>query len=461
MKNKNSNQEIFAQYTGKNVEITLRPDLPALSGKVKRCNENFIAIGDALLSYQMIWGIRIINDTSEEQPKTEEISVPEVPPVPPVVEPKIAEVHKEVKKEKITPKADWENKIFEGELIEFHSRRKYGSIFCPELKDYGVPVTDNDKIFVHANQISDENLKNELLEKDLKDKMIRVTFKISTNEKGSCADDVRAKEKIIPSKKMSEKIKPEPISIPVPVETKTIEPKIEIKTNSEDESELDFEQLLERNLDWKKQTFEGDLVAFNNERMFGFIQCSEIDRYIQNSEDTEEGNENIQKKIFVHLNQINDIDLRQKLLDEKNPKPNVRVVFSLKDSEKGLLAVNVRSKFKISNDVLQVQTSLALYEEGEIEYFRRYESIPHGKIRAEGNRLYKFYEESITDPALLVFLECSPNAEGQKVRFTKGKKGKDIIIQNLEAAEPFPEYRVNDWERTGMLQKARERLKIK
>ena len=106
--------------------------------------------------------------------------------------------------------------------------------------------------------------------------------------------------------------------------------------------------------------------------------------------------------------------------------------------------------------------SSAIYEEGEIEYFRRYEEIPHGEIRVKGNKLYRFDEEDVIDPVLAVFLECSPSAEGQKVKFIKtmGKRG-NMKATNVSAAVPFPEEKIKDWERSGLIQKAKERMGVK
>ena len=66
---KQDNQNIFQQYAGKKVEIMIRPDIPAISGEVVECNENFIAVGDTLLSYQMIWGIKIVDDDVVVKPE--------------------------------------------------------------------------------------------------------------------------------------------------------------------------------------------------------------------------------------------------------------------------------------------------------------------------------------------------------------------------------------------------------
>ena len=47
-------------FTGKNVEITLRPDAAKTSGILKCCKEDHIEINGELWTYQLIWGIRTI-----------------------------------------------------------------------------------------------------------------------------------------------------------------------------------------------------------------------------------------------------------------------------------------------------------------------------------------------------------------------------------------------------------------
>ena len=101
----------------------------------------------------------------------------------------------------------------------------------------------------------------------------------------------------------------------------------------------------------------------------------------------------------------------------------------------------------------------ALSEEGEIEFFRRYDDVPSGQIRVKGNKFYTFYEEDVIDPLLAVFLEYSPSAEGQPVRFVKAmnKHGK-INAVNVEASAPFPEERVKAWEKEGLIEKAKAHM---
>ena len=323
---KNLEHDFIKQYVGKNVEIMLRPDIPVVSGRLIQCNENYVAIGDALLAYPLIWGIRPVNNDKHDEPKRPVISVPvtEQKGQKELVQQKTEPLAPKEPKEKIEQKKEfepeskieWLDKILEGELAYFS--HTFGFILSPDLKKFKVPILEEGKIFIHYNQISDPDLRAKLLqlrtEKNNYPK-IEVTFKIGSNEKGYVADDVREK---------------------------------------------------------KEQT------------------------------------------------------------EQKTQSP-----------EKDLLSINIAS---------------ALSEEGEIEYYRRYEDVPHGKIRTKGNKLYTFYEEDVTDPALSVFLECSPSAEGQLVRFNKIEKGKKILIRNLEAAAPFPEERLNEWEKSGLLQKAKERM---
>ena len=152
---KQDNQNIFQQYAGKKVEIMIRPDIPAISGEVVECNENFIAVGDTLLSYQMIWGIKIVDDDVVVKPeekqnisqepaqksevKEQEIKSEQPEPIKQTEQPKQPEEIEETKQaeqteqveQKIEVKDEWKDKIFEGELVQFHPRRKYGAIYCP------------------------------------------------------------------------------------------------------------------------------------------------------------------------------------------------------------------------------------------------------------------------------------------------------------------------------------------
>ena len=135
-------------------------------------------------------------------------------------------------------------------------------------------------------------------------------------------------------------------------------------------------------------------------------------------------------------------------------------MFTLGNNDKGVAAFNIKAKFQIPTDLLKVQVSSSLYEEGEIEYYKRYDAEPNGKIRSKDNKLYKFYESDIADPLLAVFVECSPSAEGQKVQFMKVMKGNQTEIRNIKSASAFPKERVSDWERSGLIEKAKQRLNL-
>ena len=194
--------------------------------------------------------------------------------------------------------------------------------------------------------------------------------------------------------------------------------------------------------------FSGTLVSFFYERgLWGFIESEEVKKCNIPLRDGE--------KVFVHMRQITDEALRQKLMDDKNPAPNIEVIFKLTQNAQGVAADDVREK------ILNVNMASAVYEEGEIEFFRRYEEVPHGEIRVKGNKLYRFDEVDVVDPLLSVFLEVSPSAEGQPVKFIKtmGKRGK-MKATNVSASVPFPEEKIRDWERSGLIQKAKERMGI-
>ena len=208
--------------------------------------------------------------------------------------------------------------------------------------------------------------------------------------------------------------------------------------------------------------FEGTLVAFfYDEKMYGFIDSPEL---LATGLKLNDG-----KNVFVHFRQITDAHLRERLLRERKFKPMIDVTFKVAQNHLGAVADDVQEIRdeahevpELPEDILKVNMFSAIYEEGEIEFYRRYEEIPHGEIRVKGNKLYRFEGTDVVDPELMVFLECSPSAEGQPVRFSLGKKirGKQHAI-NVAASQPFPEEKIKAWEDSGLLKKAREDLGIK
>ncbi|MBQ3586563.1 MAG: hypothetical protein II964_07590 [Synergistaceae bacterium] len=207
-----------------------------------------------------------------------------------------------------------------------------------------------------------------------------------------------------------------------------------------------------KRVDWKTQRFEGDFDYFNpnRDKLYGFIKCPILKKY--NVPLRSEGS------VFVHLNQVEDRALRRKLMTCGKMKPMFRVTFRLGNNIEGPAAYDVREKTEevpsLSVDVMSV-----LSEEGEIDFFMRYNDPPFGKVRTKDGTLFTFNEKNIIDPFLAVFLEVEPSAEGHTVRFTRSinDNGK-IQIQNVESAIPFPEEKIKAWENSGLVKKARERL---
>ena len=265
-------------------------------------------------------------------------------------------------------------------------------------------------------------------------------------------------ESEISNLKEENKTEPEPAPAPEPAEKKA-ESAPDTKTETKAVTAKTPRVLPE---DLKGREFEGVVAVFYPEKKWGFIESEEVKKSGVLLNDGE--------RIFVHLNQVSDEALRYKLstlkLEDKNARPDIKVIFKLGTNNHGAVADDVREKGnvapKLPDEVLKVDMVSAIYEEGEIEYFRRYEAIPHGQIRVKGNKLYRFEEEDVIDPVLAVFLECSPSAEGQKVKFIKktGKRGNETATQ-VSAAVPFPEEKLKDWERSGLIQKAKERMGIK
>lgn len=207
-----------------------------------------------------------------------------------------------------------------------------------------------------------------------------------------------------------------------------------------------------KRIDWKNQRFEGDFDYFNpnRDKLYGFIKCPVLKKY--NVPLRSEGS------VFVHLNQVEDRILRRKLLTCGKMKPMIRVTFRLGNNVEGPAAYDVKEK---TEDIpaLSVDVMSLLSEEGEIDFFSRYNNPPFGKVRTKNRDLFTFNEKNIIDPLLAVFLEVEPSAEGHPVRFTRSMNDSGKIqIQNVESAVPFPEDKVKAWENSGLVKKACERL---
>ena len=71
--------------------------------------------------------------------------------------------------------------------------------------------------------------------------------------------------------------------------------------------------------------------------------------------------------------------------------------------------------------------------------------------------MFHFEDIDVIDPVLAVFLEVSPSAEGQAVKFTKytDPRGR-VKAENVEAATPFPEDKLKSW--ADLIEKAKKRM---
>lgn len=203
--------------------------------------------------------------------------------------------------------------------------------------------------------------------------------------------------------------------------------------------------------------FTGVLTEYFENRHWGFIESNDVKKAGIPLRDG--------KRVFVHLNQITDTDLRKKLMNDAPANPNVNVVFKLIRKQDGVAADDVR-KDPNAKDNLQVAIADIIAhqadaepqpETGEIDYYRRYENPPYGKIRIAGNQLFHFEDIDVIDPVLAVFLEVSPSAEGQAVKFIRkaGSKGRTRAT-NVEAAAPFPDDKLESWK--DLIEKAKKRM---
>ncbi|MBQ6115010.1 MAG: hypothetical protein IJL11_06500 [Synergistaceae bacterium] len=253
-------------------------------------------------------------------------------------------------------------------------------------------------------------------------------------------------ETVKPQPKLQEKPKAPEASAPSSVPVTTEEEKPEANDN-EKQTEIVI----------PNREFTGVLTEYFENRHWGFIESDEV---IKAGIPLRDG-----KKVFVHLNQITDTDLRKKLMTDAPANPNVNVVFKLIRKQDGVAADDVR-KDPNAKDNLQVAIAdiiahqadaEPLEETGEIDYYRRYENPPYGKIRIAGNKLFHFEDIDVIDPVLAVFLEVSPSAEGQAVKFIRkaGSRGR-IRATNVEAATPFPDDKLESWK--DLIEKAKKRM---
>ncbi len=216
--------------------------------------------------------------------------------------------------------------------------------------------------------------------------------------------------------------------------------------------------------------FTGVLTTFHRDehRRWGFIESPELIKAGISLKDN--------GKLFVHINQVTDDVLYEKLLNGEIEDMNIQVTFRLTQNQRGLAADDVREVEDVKlGEVVNIEQKQSqpktepanldsLYdidtsELGEIDYFRRYEAVPHGEIRIAGNKLFRFDDVDVIDPALAVFLEVTPNAEGQAVRFVRKmmSNGRFKAVK-VQAAVPFPDDKLKEWD--SLIKKAKERLQL-
>ncbi len=341
------NKKNFTHLINRKVELFLDPNVPKTSGTLYKCEDDYLIVGEEIWSYKAILGIRPLNSQNEKISDYPDESVAQVKEIKELksTEEKIEKIEKiEQSEEKYEYSQNAseskiqvlhelkipDDKEFTGVIVSFfYERGNWGFISSDEVKKLGVPLRDGENVFVHLNQIVDDDLRKKLLENKLSNPNINVVFKLKENQNGIAADDVR-----------------------------------EIVTETQDNVKDDKSQ---------------EITAQDN-------------------------------------------------------------------SEKSSVKV-------IQEEIPQ------FFDEGEIEYFRRYDEIPHGEIRVKGNKLFRFDEADVIDPLLAVFLECSPSAEGQPVKFVKTMNSKGRMrATHVKSSVPFPEDKIKDWKKSGLLKKAEERI---
>ena len=294
-----------------------------------------------------------------------------------------------------------------------------------------------------------------------------------------------------PEPEIKQEPKPEPKPEP------ELKPETESKTKSEPKHKPEPKPKPEP-IVLPDREFSGVLTSFFPTKRWGFIKSEEVKRAGIPLRDGE--------RVFVHINQIADGELCRKLLISGDTEYNIDVVFRLINNQRGVAADEVKEvihvklgelmtaqaqpeavnaqekstevinnnadesneKKESSEPVKAVENVPALpekelpYEEGEIDFFERYRNPPYGELITKGNVTCYFNDTDVVDPLLSVFLETTPNPADVKVKFIKTKQGskdKKHAVK-LEAVDAFPEDRVKEWEKSGLIEKAKERLKL-
>ena len=401
-------KRLFESFIGKQVELFMTPNMPLTSGILKSCDEDFIVIGDEIWSYKAILGVR-------------PVSAPIMPS------------YNEPKEEKA-----------------IHQEEKT----------------------VHQPDVA--KTKPDVAKKEQETEIV--------TSKPQPADDSGTPEAPVSSSE------PAPVADKPAPSTSEPAPSKEVKPQKNDSGEKQPKIVI------PDREFTGILTVYYENRHWGFIESEEV---IKAGLPLRDG-----KRLFFHINQITDAALRERLRTEKRVYPSIDVVFKLIPKQQSVAADDIREivHVKIADVVTpklaeneaakkeqNVQESKAaenteavepkaqdtdgqetpdspveettenLNEIGEIDYYGRYDNPPHGKIRIKGNKLFYFEDIDVIDPVLAVFLEVSPSAEGQAVKFTRYSDPRGRMkATNVEAATPFPDEKLKSW--ADLIEKAKKRM---
>ena len=553
------------KYLGRKVEITLMPDGHKSEGVLFKCEDDHIELGRELWVYQMIWGIRPLDDEPVNEPVHAEIPKPKPVLVPEHESESLPEPEPEPEHESESENAKVIHEItFQKELDEcIHDMQKamneqeslsadYVRRFKTGKPDkiqnaaekilsqyqYAVKINENkpysmrmvdiinssrqlwksnpnniiaSEIYAFFLYITGENTKSVNIYMRIHD------FRAALMASSSAASRMNALACLIVSEPLSPKnfallMKSEPQQL-IAMLIWIIENAAQNENNSHEYRDMcfaysaavankilgfsswdDFESLCsQENIDALKQwlmtqkydtkimehayktagsptvtesespyavpdistrKFDGEIDYFNpnRDKLYGFIKCAALEKY-----DVPLSSEG---SVFFHLNQIEDKELRRTLLTCKKVRPKFRITFRLGNNGKGAAAYEIRSK-STGAKVFKADIFSALSEEGVIEFYARHSTPPFGKVRTKDKTLCTFNEYNVKDPLLAVFLEYSPNVEGHPVRFVRGTNmSGNMQIQNLVSAIPFPEEKLQAWDREGLIQKAKDRMKI-
>ena len=195
--------------------------------------------------------------------------------------------------------------------------------------------------------------------------------------------------------------------------------------------------------------FEGEIVWFNRDSIYGHIHSPAAGRCIEFSETLNRDD------IFFHLYQTSDTELRRILLLNTQEVAGLKVTFRLGIKDDGRIsAYDVKASCPLP-EAKPVPDGME--EDGKIESFDKVKMTGRIISSSDGSK-YGFEVSGVADPLLYVFLVYDPKVGGHPVTFVRTfvKNGQVQAEDIVSAAAAFPDEKLSNWERAGVLDKARK-----